>query len=41
MPTSVYEVVKIVWKFKRIRNFPGHIGAIDDTYIKIKKLAVT
>lgn len=37
MPTSVEEEVEIAKQFKEIRNFPGIIGAIDGTHIKIKK----
>ncbi|XP_059221894.1 putative nuclease HARBI1 [Stomoxys calcitrans] len=37
MPTSLEEQAVIMRDFKAIRNFPGVIGAIDGTHVKIKK----
>lgn len=37
MPTSAEEEATIAKEFQKIRNFPGVIGAIDGTHIKIKK----
>lgn len=37
MPESIMEEQTLMNDFKGIRNFPGVIGAIDGTHIKIKK----
>lgn len=37
MPKSLVEEQEVMRGFKSIRNFPGVIGAIDGTHIKIKK----
>ena len=38
MPSTVEEEVALMKDFKKIRNFPTVIGAIDCTHIKIKKV---
>lgn len=37
MPTSLEEEAMTIREFRDIRNFPGVIGAIDGTHIRIKK----
>lgn len=37
MPITIGEQERISAKFRAIKNFPGVIGAIDCTHIKIKK----
>ena len=38
MPSSLEEEAALMKDFKKIRNFPSVIGAIDCTHIKIKKV---
>lgn len=38
MPKSVEEEAILMRDFKKLKNFPGVIGAIDCTHIKIKKV---
>lgn len=37
MPSTIEEHERIINEFNMIKNFPGVIGAIDCTHIKIKK----
>lgn len=37
MPSNFNEELKIMREFKEIKNFPGVIGAIDGTHVRIKK----
>lgn len=37
MPSSLEEEALIMRDFRAIRNFPGIIGAIDGTHVRIKK----